>query len=602
MNILLGAVNAKYIHSNPAVYSLRAYAIETGRCQKEEIQVAEYTINHHLEDIRKDLFKRSPQFVGFSCYIWNISLIRSLIPDLACILPGVPIWLGGPEVSFDCRELLQSLPQVKGIMRGEGEETFASLVQLYRETGGNPSDRELLAVDGLSFRRENGEIAETPDREPLDMDQIPFYYKEILPEQMEHRIVYYESSRGCPFSCAYCLSSVEKGLRFRSISKVLEELDYFLEQKVPQVKFIDRTFNCKKSHAMAIWKHILEKDQGITNFHFEIAADLLDEEELELLKQMRPGLVQLEIGVQSTNPETLKAIRRPADLGKIRRTARQVNEGKNIHQHLDLIAGLPFEDFSSFQNSFNQVYAMKPEQLQLGFLKVLKGSPMETMAKEYGIVCSPNPPYEVLSTPWLSYGELLSLKGVEEMVEIYCNSRQFVTVIGRLEEEFASPYEMFAALAGYYEQKGLTQLGHSRMARFEILWSFISSLGLGREAMEEYRDDLMTDLYLRENAKSRPSFARNLSYVREQTGRLLKGHRENPPVLKEYRQMDSGQRSRLFHLEGMRDGSLRLFDYRRRDPLSYNAIFWEIPIEEEEPYYIERRQRYHDRSQFLHCH
>ena len=578
MKILLGAVNAKYIHSNPAVYSLRAYAIETGRCKKEEIQVAEYTINHRLEDIRSDLFRRSPQFVGFSCYIWNISLIRSLIPDLVRILPGVPIWLGGPEVSFDCGEILQTMPQVKGIMRGEGEETFASLAQLYEETKMAPSDLQLSAIDGISFRGEDGEIIETPDREPLALDRIPFYYKDIPPEQMEHRIVYYESSRGCPFSCAYCLSSVEKGLRFRSLSKVLEELDYFLEQKVPQVKFIDRTFNCKKSHAMAIWNHILEKDRGITNFHFEIAADLLDEEELELLGQMRPGLVQLEIGVQSTNPETLKAIHRPTDLKKIGCTTARINEGKNIHQHLDLIAGLPFEDFASFQNSFNQVYAMRPEQLQLGFLKVLNGSPMEAMANGYGIVSSPNPPYEVLFTPWLSYKEVLALKGVEEMVEIHYNSRQFVTAMSLMEREFASPYEMFEALARYYEREGLDQLSHSRMARFEILWNFISGLGLGAETMEEYRDALMTDLYLRENAKSRPSFARVPSYARQQAVRLLKGREENPPVLMEYRQMDSGQRARLFHLEEMRDGSLLLFDYRRRDPLSYNAVCWEIQI------------------------
>ena len=578
MKILLGAVNAKYIHSNPAVYSLRAYAIETGRCKKEEIQVAEYTINHRLEDIRSDLFRRSPQFVGFSCYIWNISLIRSLIPDLVRILPGVPIWLGGPEVSFDCGEILRTMPQVKGIMRGEGEETFASLAQLYEETKMAPSDLQLSAIDGISFRGENGEIIETPDREPLALDRIPFYYKDIPPEQMEHRIVYYESSRGCPFSCAYCLSSVEKGLRFRSLSKVLEELDYFLEQKVPQVKFIDRTFNCKKSHAMAIWNHILEKDRGITNFHFEIAADLLDEEELELLGQMRPGLVQLEIGVQSTNPETLKAIHRPTDLKKIGCTTARINEGKNIHQHLDLIAGLPFEDFASFQNSFNQVYAMRPEQLQLGFLKVLNGSPMEAMANGYGIVSSPNPPYEVLFTSWLSYKEVLALKGVEEMVEIHYNSRQFVTAMSLLEREFASPYEMFEALARYYEREGLDRLSHSRMARFEILWNFISGLGLGAETMEEYRDALMTDLYLRENAKSRPSFARAPSYARQQAVRLLNGREENPPVLMEYRQMDSGQRARLFHLEEMRDGSLLLFDYRRRDPLSYNAVCWEIQI------------------------
>lgn len=576
MRFLLAAVNAKYIHSNPAVYSLRAYVTETGRCKKEEIQIAEYTINHRREEILRDLFRRSPQMLGFSCYIWNISMIRSLISDLAQILPETVIWLGGPEVSYEAGKVLDSMPQVKGIMRGEGEETFAQLAQAYDNEGLGLSDDSLLKIAGLTFRGDGGQVLETPDRPPLDLGKLPFYYKGLSPKQLENRIIYYESSRGCPFSCTYCLSSVEKGLRFRPISLVFQELDELMERRVPQVKFVDRTFNCKKSHAMAIWKHIMEKDQGVTNFHFEIGADLLDEEEIALLGSMRPGLVQLEIGVQSANPDTLKAIRRTADLDEIGRAVFRLNQGKNIHQHLDLIAGLPYEDFASFKRSFDRVYAMEPEQLQLGFLKVLKGSPMAKQAQEYGIASSSHPPYEVLCTPWLSYGELLALKSVEEMVEVYYNSRQFVCTLKLLEEEFLSSYDMFEALAGYYEKEGLTGLSHSRMARYEILWRFLCGLPLMKGRLEEYRDLLMTDLYLRENVKSRPSFARELEEAKRRGAGLLRGTQENPPVLKDYRTLGSSQRAKLFHLEPVRDGGFLLFDYRSRDPLSNNARCWAI--------------------------
>ena len=580
MKAVLAAVNAKYIHSNPAVYSLRAYAQAQGA--GGEVEIGEYTINHRREDVLRDLFQRSPQLVGFSCYIWNISMIRALIADLALILPDTAIWLGGPEVSFDCGRLLGELPQVKGIMRGEGEETFTELLKAYEDQerrGGRFTelpDSILTQIPGLTFREKEGRICETQEREFLELDRIPFYYTHIPKEQMEHRIVYYESSRGCPFSCAYCLSSVEKGLRFRSLEKVFEELDWLIKQETPQVKFVDRTFNCKKSRALAIWKYIMEKDRGITNFHFEIAADLLDEEELSLLEAMRPGLVQLEIGVQSTNQKTLKAIRRVTDLEKIRSRTERINRSHNIHQHLDLIAGLPYEDFASFQNSFNQVYGLKPDQLQLGFLKVLKGSPMAAEAAGYGIVSSPNPPYEVLSTPWISHGQLLKLKQVEEMVEVYYNSRQFTHTLKRLLGEFPSPYEMFSALARFYEEKGLDQVSHSRTARYEILWSFLSGLEDVKGRLEDYRDDLMIDLYLRENAKSRPSFAREQALMKKAAGALLAEQAGEPQVLKEYRQMDSRQRARLFHMEAVQGGGFVLFDYRTRDPLSYNGAVYPL--------------------------
>ena len=506
MKILLTAVNAKYIHSNLGIYSLKAYADQVlglgeagGRHERAEnrgigtgamdpakpsIELAEYTINHQLDQILQDIFRREPDVIAFSCYIWNIEYIRYLIADLGKILPDVPIWLGGPEVSFDAAKVLGELPEATGVMKGEGEETFAQLAGYYvdklckkgTDSGKILPDGQagLENIPGLAFRLPNGSLADTGVRRAVDMSRIPFPYKHMDIKDLEHRIIYYESSRGCPFSCSYCLSSIDKSVRFRSLELVLDELAYFLEAGVPQVKFVDRTFNCNKKHAMAIWRFIQSHDNGVTNFHFEIAADLLDQEEIELLGQMRPGLVQLEIGVQSTNPDTLKAIRRKTDIDEIRRITGTINQAHNVHQHLDLIAGLPNENMESFRHSFNQVYSMEPEQLQLGFLKVLKGSYMEEMALTYGLCYSSRPPYEVLSTRWLSYRDILELKGVEDMTEVYYNSRQFVHTLSGLAAEYGSPYEMFLDMAAYYRENNLTGISHSRIARYEILVQYHS--------------------------------------------------------------------------------------------------------------------------------
>lgn len=406
------------------------------------------------------------------------------------------------------------------------------------------------------------------------MSRIPFPYKHMDIKDLEHRIIYYESSRGCPFSCSYCLSSIDKSVRFRSLELVLDELAYFLEAGVPQVKFVDRTFNCNKKHAMAIWRFIQSHDNGVTNFHFEIAADLLDQEEIELLGQMRPGLVQLEIGVQSTNPDTLKAIHRKTDIAEIRRITGTINQAHNVHQHLDLIAGLPNENLESFRHSFNQVYSMEPEQLQLGFLKVLKGSYMEEMALTYGLCYSSRPPYEVLSTRWLSYRDILELKGVEDMTEVYYNSRQFVHTLSGLAAEYGSPYEMFLDMAAYYRENNLTGISHSRIARYEILYSIIArrrDAGLDASVMERFRDLLMYDLYLRENVKSRPSFARDQSPYKQAARQFFQREEESPHYLMDYEGYDSRQMSKMAHIEAMGDGTLVLFDYRHRDPLTYNA-------------------------------
>lgn len=583
MKILLVAVNAKYIHSNLGIYSLKAHArqqLEADPPRTQDpvsIELAEYTINHQLDACLQDLYRRKPDVIGFSCYIWNIESIRSLAADIRKLLPHVPLWLGGPEVSYDARKVLQDMPFITGVMKGEGEETFAQLVRYYVDNGTeDPADcgkvrgQGLSRLTGLTYRGPDGAITDTGIRPVMDLSRIPFSYDCIKLEELEHRIIYYESSRGCPFSCSYCLSSIDKQIRFRNLDLVKEELLFFLNAGVPQVKFVDRTFNCKKSHAMAIWRWIQEHDNGVTNFHFEIAADLLGEEEMELLAGMRPGLVQLEIGVQTTNVQALEAIRRKTDIDEIRRITSRINAGRNVHQHLDLIAGLPYEGMESFQKSFDDVYSMEPEQLQLGFLKVLKGSYMEEKAPDYGLVYSSTPPYEVLSTRWLSYDRILELKTVEDMVEVHYNSRQFTCTLKALEKEFPSPYQMFLAMGEYYQKHGLTGMNHSRIARYEILFAMIEEY-LHGPSVEAYRDRLTADLYLRENVKSRPSFARDQAPYKSKIRDFFISEEKNPRYLAGYEGFDSRQMSKMAHVEAMGDKTLVLFDYRNRDPLTYNA-------------------------------
>ena len=568
MNILLAAVNAKYIHSNLAVYSLKAYAEAYTSCQ---VGLAEYTINQPLDQILMDLYKRKPDVLGFSCYLWNISYVEQLVCELHKVLPKTEIWLGGPEVSWNAEQVLERLPQVRGVMRGEGEETFLELIRYYEE-----GKKELQEIAGLTYR--GGEkIVSCPERPVMkSLDPIPFVYDHI--ENFEHKIIYYESSRGCPFSCSYCLSSIDKCIRFRSLELVKKELQFFIDHKVPQVKFVDRTFNCKHDHALAIWKYLVEHDQGETNFHFEIAADLLRKEEIDLIKTMRPGLIQLEIGVQSTNQETIREIRRAMKFGEVSKIVDEIHENRNIHQHLDLIAGLPFEDYHSFHRSFNEVYALKPEQLQLGFLKVLKGSHMEEMASEYELVYQERPPFEVLSTKWLSYAEVIALKGVEEMVEVHYNSRQFEQTMELLEQEFGDPFSMFEALRDYYEEHHLMQVNHTRIHRYEILFTWIQELLEKRGEMDRlpaYRESLTYDLYLRENVKNRPAFAGEPTVEKNVATAFYEKEEQQRSYLHGYEKFDKRQMRKMTHLEIVR-GKLLLFDYQNRNPLTHQAMVHEI--------------------------
>lgn len=553
MKILLAACNAKYIHSNLAVYNLKSCSGE----YSSRVVVKEYTINQIRDDILKDIYLEQPDVICFSCYIWNISFVRELVPDLKKILPQVEFWAGGPEVSYDAVEFLKKNPAFFGVMVGEGEETFHELAGYYIER----KPETLSEIRGVAFRDENKDrdIVHTGWRELMDLSKVPFAYSNLT--EFKNRIIYYESSRGCPFSCSYCLSSIDKKLRFRDIELVKKELQFFIDNKVPQVKFVDRTFNCKHDHAMEIWRYITEHDNGITNFHFEISADLLRAEELALMKTMRPGLIQLEIGVQSTNPQTIKAIRRTMDFEKLKRIVEQIHSFGNIHQHLDLIAGLPYEGYDSFHKSFCDVYALHPEQFQLGFLKVLKGSHMMEMTGEYQILYKDREPYEVLSTAWLTYGEILRLKMVESMVEVYYNSGQFKNTLVFLEKYFDDPFRMYEALGRFYEKKGYSEISHSRMRRYEILMEFA---GEQKEIPPEALSDVMLlDLYLRENLKSRPSFASDQKPYERQ----IWDYRKAKKIPK------------TAHIEVFRDGKRLLFDYTDRDPLTNNAQLTDITDE-----------------------
>lgn len=664
MKILLAAVNAKYIHSNLAVYSLSAYAKRHMRCDENtaeagiwtnheisrrggneagegsgsergvEIEIAEYTINQQTDDILRDIYERRAQVVCFSCYIWNLTYVEALTHDLGKICPDMHIWLGGPEVSYDAKKVFMRLENVKGVMMGEGEKTFCELCKAYAriekyngesckayarvekndgesckaeasEKSERVKQKESLfeRIAGITFRRADGKIQENPWREPMDLSEVPFVYEDL--SKFEHKIIYYETSRGCPFSCSYCLSSIDKRLRFRSLDLVKKELRFFLDKKVAQVKFVDRTFNCKHSHAMAVWSYIKEHDNGITNFHFEVSADLLNEEELALIETMRPGLIQLEIGVQSTNPDTIREIRRTMDFSRLSEIVTRIEKMKNVHQHLDLIAGLPYEDLESFRQSFDDVYALKPHQLQLGFLKVLKGSYMEEKQSDYDLIYKSAPPYEVLGTKWLSYEEILELKGIEEMVEVYYNSRQFEHTLEALEQEFASAYQMYFELWKYYKSENLLGVQHKRSARYGILLDFIRNIerpgaesiksgieteqSVGREISastekeQYYREFLIYDYYLRENAKTRPPFAGENALGKESSRRFYEREAQTHEYLPGYSDYDKNQMRKMTHLEYFPMlGKTVLFDYMERNPINQearNVVVREVDME-----------------------
>lgn len=563
MKFLLTAINAKYIHSNLAVYELYAYAMQYKKPYLPlEIAIAEYTINQHVDEILGEIYKQRPDVLCFSCYIWNIGYVTELVREYRKLCPGVHVWVGGPEVSYETKQLLWAYPQITGAMLGEGEQTFLELCEYYAGREG-----ELGEIAGIAYRDDTG-IRVTSPREPVPMDRIPFCYGAT--GDFSNRIIYYESSRGCPFCCSYCLSSVDKRLRFRSVETVKRELTFFLEKQVPQVKFVDRTFNCSHEHAMEIWRFILDNDNGMTNFHFEISADLLTEEELELLGRMRPGLVQLEIGVQSTNEATIGEIHRTMNLEKLKSAVRAIQSRNNIHEHLDLIAGLPYEDYDTFAKSFDEIYELKPDQLQLGFLKVLKGSYLYEHRQEYGILYRDTPPYEVLQTNWLSFSELLCIRQAEEMLEVYYNSGQYEVTMKLLETQFDSPFRMFRRLGEFYEKKGYFSMSHSRIRRAGILLEFAEEEAGTADGI--WKESLTCDLYARENLKSRPDWASDVTEWKDITRKFCKNGKQSHVERFYYCFPGKYERTADRLPERQKEPMYVLFDYTQRNPLDRQAL------------------------------
>ena len=566
MKIFLTAINAKYIHSNLAVYSLRAYAKD----YQDQIVIGEYTINNRVDYILEQIYKAKPDVLCFSCYIWNMDYVEELITEYHKLCPEVPIWVGGPEVSYEVETFFAEHPQVTGVMIGEGERTFQQLCKYYVNQTGS-----LEEIRGIAFRdQDSGKTVFTPAQEPMNMSDIPFCYDHI--ENFENRIIYYESSRGCPFNCSYCLSSIDKKLRFRDIELVKKELAFFIEKKVPQVKFVDRTFNCRHDHAMEIWRFVKEHDNGITNFHFEISADLLNEEELALIHDMRPGLIQLEIGVQSTNETTIREIHRTMKLELLKDIVRKIQGGENIHEHLDLIAGLPYEDYATFAKSFDEIYALKPNQLQLGFLKVLKGSYMYEHAAEYEIVYHEKTPYEVMKTKWLSFDDVLKIKQVEEMLEVYYNSGQFEITMKVMEPLFESAFAMFQEFGAFYEEKGYFGMSHSRIRRAEILLEFMREQKSGDAVLQMLEESLTFDLYYRENCKSRPFWAPSPAEFKEQTRYYCKNGVKSHVEQFHYRFPEKRKKALNEIPTRLKQPVYMLFDYENRDPLDHQAHVTEV--------------------------
>lgn len=656
MRFLLCGINAKYIHSNLAIFSLKAYA-DRKKIPGAEIILKEYTINNYVEDILQDLYEEKADVVIFSCYIWNISFVRELAAELKKVSPDVKIWAGGPEVSYAANKFLMENPAFDLIMQGEGEEVFSELIRLtveekcqikdvYKQSEsekvlsgivekrysieGKQAVKEEKDIEDKHFAGEDNvyptnyidmsklqklqgiavwdfsgeaalgnaesnignktKIINTGFATLMNMDTIPFVYEDF--HLFEHKILYYETSRGCPFCCSYCLSSVDKTVRFRSLPIVKKELDAFLEAKVPQVKFVDRTFNCNRQRAIDIWSYLVEHDNGITNFHFEISSDLLGEEELELFAKMRPGLIQLEIGVQSTNGETVDAIHRHMDLDKLFHYVDRVHELGNIHQHLDLIAGLPYENYERFGCSFDDLYAHEPDQLQLGFLKVLKGTMMEEEVKKYSILYRNQPPYEVLGTKWLSYDEIILLKGVEELVELYYNSGQYTLTLKYAVPFFESPFRFYEMFSAWYRGKSYHKLNHNRLEKYNILREFL------REHIDENEWDtldeiMLYDMYLRENVKGRPAWAKDTAQYKKEWKALYREQGEKLfPEDVQAGIYDSKRAANQSHIEVFeidikkfeQSGQVEkkqvfcLFDYSRRNPLNRAArtVEWEI--------------------------
>ncbi len=583
MKLLLTAINAKYIHSSLAIRSLKQYAA----CYGEQIAIQEFTINQNPDYILEQLYRQKADVIGFSCYIWNREMILQLAENLKKVSPRTVIFLGGPEVSYDAAEMLSRYPYLDLIVRGEGEATFLDLARHWID--GAPA---LADIPGITWRAPGPSIVENAARPPLNLQDIPFVYDDL--SSFVYRIIYYETQRGCPYQCQYCLSSVENGVRFLPEERVKKDLDFFLSKKVMQVKFVDRTFNCNRRHARMIWQYLIEHDNRVTNFHMEITADLMDDDTIDLLKKARKGLFQFEIGVQTTNPQTMKAIRRTVSFEKLSQVVRKLKALGNIHLHLDLIAGLPLEDYDSFGRSFDDVYRLEPDQLQLGFLKLLKGSGLRRDAEQYGICYRSQPPYEVLSTACLSFDDLCRLKLLEEMVETFYNSPKALRAIRFITTVLPSPFAFFQQLGLFWEEKGYRAVNHNRAEYSRLFYEFCTTQQSLTPFLDIIADLLRFDLCLGDNAKRLPqSLQWDTPDIREARSRFYHDRKQIESLLPYLAGYTPAQLARMCPIElfrydvsSLRPGQHRpapgltavLFDYTWRDPMTNEASWQVIPL------------------------
>ncbi len=463
MKILLTTLNSKFIHTNLAIRYLKEFVKDL-----VDVDIREYTINNDLDYILKDIYRNDYDAVFFSTYIWNVYDTAKICENLKKVKPNIIIGLGGPEVSYDSKDAMEKYEFVDYILCGEGELVFRDLTEHLL------GKRKIEDVEGIVYRYNNNVIVNKEKELLQNLDEIPSPYENLDPTEYENRIVYYETSRGCPFNCQYCLSSTLKGLRYFSIDRVKRDLKKLIDARVSQIKFIDRTFNANKKFAQEIMKFLMDNDNGYTTYHFEVTAHLLDDDTLEFLKDCKEGLFQFEIGVQSTNQKTLDAVGRRDDFKKLSYVVQKVASYRNIHQHLDLIAGLPYEDYNSFENSFNDVFNLGIEHLQLGFLKMIKGTGVRNTANEHGYKYKDYAPYEVLYNDYITYDQILKLKDIEEILERYYNSKNFVLSMRYIIKNFykQSPFKFFEDFATYFDNNGYFDMAQGKNQLYKILLDF----------------------------------------------------------------------------------------------------------------------------------
>ncbi|WLR43118.1 B12-binding domain-containing radical SAM protein [Bacillus carboniphilus] len=521
MHTVLTSLNAKYIHTNLAIRYLKAYASE-----EFNVSITEYTIKDPIMNIVTDLYKRQPEVIGFSCYIWNIKESIEVIKMLKKIDPQLVIIVGGPEVTYDTKHWMETVPEIDFISIGEGEATFKQFLQAINDKS------SIEEVSGLAYR-DDGKIIMNPQRNKIDLKTLPspFNFKEDLPH-LSKRVTYIETSRGCPFSCQFCLSSIEVGVRYFDREKIKEDIRHLMRNGAKTIKFVDRTFNISRSYALEMFQFLIDEHIPGTVFQFEITADIMRPEVIQFLNENAPeGLFRFEIGVQSTNDETNELVKRKQNFNKLTRTVSMVKEGGKIDQHLDLIAGLPEEDYHSFRQTFNDVFALRPEELQLGFLKMLRGTGLRLSADKHQYIFMDTPPYEILGNNVLSFDDIIKIKQVEDVLEKYWNDHRMDETIEFIVcELFDTPFDFFQQFGSYWEVHDWSRIGHQLEDLFYRLYEFIKASSSKQSA--QLTKDLLTYDYLRlQKHRPRKSWWKGNTLTKEEQKQIYKVILQTPETI-----------------------------------------------------------------------